>query len=343
VNNKKTKPIASLSFDLDDKWSYMKTHGDPGWESYPSYLDVVVPRVLSFLAERGLRITFFIVGRDATSPKNADVIRSIAAAGHEIGNHSFSHEPWFHLYSEEQVQDEVERAEEHIAEVTGQRPVGFRGPGYSFTPATLRALTKRRYLYDASSLPTFLGPLARAYYFMVSCLTEEEATQRNALFGSFKDGLRPIRPHRLTSDFGELIEVPVTTMPLLRTPIHFSYILYLSTFSRRAALSYFRAALMLCHFTGTSPSLLLHPLDFLDNNDSPELSFFPAMALSHGIKMEVIGSALSLYSKYYSIATLQEHARNAAMELNEVGRKTPVLDRTRGGEASDARAIRTPD
>ena len=27
---------ASLSLDLDNQWSYMKTHGDDGWESYPS-------------------------------------------------------------------------------------------------------------------------------------------------------------------------------------------------------------------------------------------------------------------------------------------------------------------
>ena len=39
-------PIASLSLDLDNKWSYMKTHGDPGWEGFPSYLDTVVPRFL---------------------------------------------------------------------------------------------------------------------------------------------------------------------------------------------------------------------------------------------------------------------------------------------------------
>ena len=41
-----TKPLASLSLDLDNKWSYMKTHGDAGWEAFPSYLDIVVPRVL---------------------------------------------------------------------------------------------------------------------------------------------------------------------------------------------------------------------------------------------------------------------------------------------------------
>ena len=46
------KPIASLSLDADNLWSYQKTHGDAGWDRYGSYLDVLVPRVLEFLAER---------------------------------------------------------------------------------------------------------------------------------------------------------------------------------------------------------------------------------------------------------------------------------------------------
>lgn len=315
MNRLKDKPIASLSFDLDDKWSYMKTHGDRGWESFPSYLHVVIPRVLAFLAERQLKITFFIVGRDAASPKNHELLHSIYAAGHEIGNHSFSHEPWFHLYSDEQVESEVSRAEENIERIVGRKPVGFRGPGYSFTSATLRTLTKRGYLYDASSLPTFMGPLARAYYFMVSHLTQEESKQRAALFGSFRDGFRPIHAHRLRSSFGELIEIPVTTMPLFRMPIHFSYILYVSTCSRFAALAYFRLALGLCRITGTAPSLLLHPLDFLDTNDAPELGFFPAMAIAHERKMALIEDALDMYSSRYSVVPLEQHASYSAEQL----------------------------
>ena len=33
------KPLATLSLDLDDAWSYRKTHGDPGWKELPTYLD----------------------------------------------------------------------------------------------------------------------------------------------------------------------------------------------------------------------------------------------------------------------------------------------------------------
>ena len=71
------KPVASLSLDLDNKWSYMKTHGDAGWETFPSYLDTVVPRVLNFLKDRDLKITFFIVGQDAALEKNREAIASL--------------------------------------------------------------------------------------------------------------------------------------------------------------------------------------------------------------------------------------------------------------------------
>src|SRR5262249_8483709 len=123
-----SKPIASLSLDLDNKWSYLKTHGDRGWEQYPSYLDVVVPRFLEMLGSLDLRTTVFIVGQDAAIARNRSLLRSIAAAGHEIGNHSFHHEPWLHLYSPAEIEAEISTAEESIAAATGVVPSGFRGP-----------------------------------------------------------------------------------------------------------------------------------------------------------------------------------------------------------------------
>ena len=75
------KPIASLSLDLDNKWTYMKIHGDAGWQSFPSYLNIVLPRVLPLLAERKLQITFFIVGQDAALEQNSEPLASISAAG----------------------------------------------------------------------------------------------------------------------------------------------------------------------------------------------------------------------------------------------------------------------
>jgi hypothetical protein len=305
------KPIASLSLDLDNKWSYLKTHGEAGWETFPTYLPLVVPRVLQFLRQRGLTITFFIVGQDAALPENRAALRAIADDGHEIGNHSFRHEPWLHLYSEDEIDAELARAEDAIATATGRRPVGFRGPGYSLSPATLRVLARRGYQYDASTFPTFLGPLARAYYFMTARLSAAERRQRQKLFGTFQEGLRPLRPYRWRTGAGTLVEVPVTTLPLLKVPIHVSYLLYLSVFSRRLAVAYFHAALRLCRWTGTPPSLLLHPLDFLGGDDLQDLSFFPGMSLPAAAKVTLVGEVVDLLAEHFAVVPLREHAAAA--------------------------------
>jgi hypothetical protein len=330
------KPIASLSLDLDNLWSYMKTHGDKGWETFPSYLDLVVPRILQFLRERNLIITFFVVGQDAALAKNTKVLRSLVEAGHEIGNHSFHHEPWLHLYSEQQLEAEIAEAEEAITAATRAHPVGFRGPGFSLSQTTIDVLSRRGYLYDGSTLPTYIGPLARLYYFMTARLNAQEKQQRDALFGTVKDGMRPVQPYRwrttakapaqvqaadllteLSSQEGEsqdssLVEIPVTTMPLFKIPIHVSYIIYVGTYSRALALLYFRFALWLCHVTKTSPSLLLHPLDFLGCDDMQELSFFPAMNMRAEAKLKLVSEVLRLYTKRYNVVAMRRHAYELA-------------------------------
>ena len=305
------KALASLSLDLDNQWTYMKTHADPGWESFPSYLDVLVPRVLDFLEKRGLKITFFIVGQDAALERNHAAIRSIANAGHEIGTHSFNHEPWLHLYSEQQFEEDLTRAEEHIERVTGQKPIGFRGPGYSFSSTVLRVLARHGYQYDASTLPTFLGPLARTYYFMTTKLSPEEKESRKLLYGEFRDGFQPLRPYRWQIEGVDerLIEIPVTTMPIFRIPFHVSYILFISRFSPALARFYFRFALGLCKLTRTTPSLLLHPLDFLGCDDVEELAFFPAMDLTSEKKIKVISDVLDIYAELYKVVPVRQQVR----------------------------------
>jgi peptidoglycan-N-acetylglucosamine deacetylase len=300
----------------------MKTHGDTGWESLPSYLDIVVPRVLRILSERNLTITFFIVGLDAAQPKNQAVLRSISDAGHEIGNHSFHHEPWLHLYSDAQLQEEIQRAEDSLEDATGKRPVGFRGPGFSVSASLLDLLTRRGYQYDASTFPTYLGPLARAYYFMKSRLDSvEEKEQRKKLFGSLSDGLRSTKAYRWRTAPAELIEIPVTTMPMFKLPIHVSYLLYLSNYSAAVALSYFNTAMQLCRMTGTQPSLLLHPLDFMGRDDTSDLSFFPAMQMESSEKVTFVQRVFDCYTEKFEVVSMTEHARR--LQAADLPRVTP--------------------
>ncbi|MGE3468318.1 MAG: polysaccharide deacetylase family protein [Pyrinomonadaceae bacterium] len=307
--------IASLSLDLDNQWSYMKTHGDAGWEEFPSYLDIAVPRVLSFLKERDLKITFFIIGQDAALEKNRDAIRSIADAGHEIANHSFNHEPWLHLYSRDELEKEFDLAEAAIEDATGQRPKGFRGPGFSLSADVLDVLAERGYEYDCSTMPSFLGPVARAFYLLRSPgLSAEERERLNKLFGRFRDGFGPLKPH-LVGPEDKLIEIPVTTFPLLRAPIHASYLMYLLSFSRGLAMAYWHAALAACRVRGIEPSYLLHPLDFLDGKEIEAMKFFPGMTVASGRKIGLLDEAIGLLQRDHNVVTVGGHAKFAAGKL----------------------------
>ena len=282
TEHREAKPYAGLSLDLDNEWSYLKTHGDEAWKEYPSFFSIVMPRVLSVLAEFDLKITFFIVGRDAEIQKNHEVLASIVNAGHEIGNHSHNHEPWMR---DSDSEHEIAHAEELIQQATGIRPRGFRGAGYSMSNETLKILTQRGYKYDTSTLPTFLGPLARAYYFMNTSLSARQKEERGTLFGSFRDGLRPLKPYLWQVGTLTLPEIPVTTIQFVRIPFHFSYLLYISSYSPSLARFYWRSALRACRLRGVEPALLLHSLDFLGHDDRTSLSFFPGMNLRAEIKV----------------------------------------------------------
>ena len=83
------------------------------------------PRVLDILAAAGVQSTFFVVGRAArTTPA---LVRRIAAGGHEIGNHTYSHRhPW--AMSEATARSEVREGAAAITDIVGKAPQTYRPP-----------------------------------------------------------------------------------------------------------------------------------------------------------------------------------------------------------------------
>ena len=137
---RRKKRVASISLDLDNQWSYMKIHGDEGWDTYPSYFDIFIPHILDLLDELNLKITFFIVGKDTESEENRKYLKMITDRGHEVGNHSYHHESWLQTYSYDKIENEITIAEKAIENATGQKPIGFRGPGFSWSKDLLKVL-----------------------------------------------------------------------------------------------------------------------------------------------------------------------------------------------------------
>jgi hypothetical protein len=190
--------------------------------------------------------------------------------------------------------------------------VGFRGPGFSWSPELLELLSTREYLYDASTLPSFLGPVARWYFLARSGLSPEERRRRGALYGTFRDGLRPLRPYRWQLRSGShLLEIPITTFPVIRLPFHMSYLIYLSRFSRGLMRTYLRTGLELCLRSGVNPSFLLHPLDILGRKEAPELAFFPGMDLPTTHKRAVVREVIDTLAAHFTLVTMSSHAAQA--------------------------------
>ncbi len=87
------------------------------------------PRILDALAAAGVQGTFFMIGRQVEAAPA--IARAVAAAGHDLGNHTYGHRhPW--TLSPYASIAEVDRGAEVVAETTGVMPRYFRPPWGTF-------------------------------------------------------------------------------------------------------------------------------------------------------------------------------------------------------------------
>ena len=81
--------------------------------------------LLSILARNQIHATFFLTGSWVDA--YPDDVKAIAAAGHDIGNHSQTH-PEMSTLSKEQIRDELMQVHKNVKELTGQNMCFFRPP-----------------------------------------------------------------------------------------------------------------------------------------------------------------------------------------------------------------------
>lgn len=98
--------------------------------------------ILSILEEYDIRATFFVIGENAA--KDPERIRWIHEAGHEIGNHTYTHSYLTNL-NPDQIRTEVKKTEAVLEEITGVRPTVFRPPGGYYNDAACALLEEMGY------------------------------------------------------------------------------------------------------------------------------------------------------------------------------------------------------
>ena len=204
-------------------------------------------------------------------------------------------------------------------------PRGFRGPGFfvdqtrCFVSWPIGAISTMQRLseHSQSAEPRLL-------------LQDDEAEQRRT--GAARRivwdagggvGSRISPSHGRWEARAELTEVPVTTFPGLRTPIHLSYLTYLGGKALPvASAAYFRTALTLCRLTGNPPSMLLHPLDFLGSEDDDGIPrFFPGMDLFSGRKLELAHHFLDQLQDTFELAPIDDYVRELPTTKGRVQNK----------------------
>lgn len=119
----------------------------------PDFARREIDAVLEMLAAHGARATFFVLG--SLAEDLPDSVRAIAAAGHEIGCHGYTHELVWRL-GEDTFRQEVKRARAILQDLTGQAVLGYRAATWSIdhrTPWAPAVLGELGFTYDSSVFP----------------------------------------------------------------------------------------------------------------------------------------------------------------------------------------------
>lgn len=94
--------------------------------------------VLDVLQKYNVKATFFCIGKNIET--HPDILKRTIEEGHTVGNHSYSHSPFFDFYGKNQVIAEINKTDDLIASVLGKKTTLFRPPYGVTNPSIRRAL-----------------------------------------------------------------------------------------------------------------------------------------------------------------------------------------------------------
>lgn len=123
------------------------------WTSRPLRLDRTVPVLLDRLSRHGARGTFFTLGWVARHEPS--IVKSIAAAGHEIASHGFWHRR-VNALAPAEFREDLRASKRELEDVVGAAVVGYRAPSFSISPGVEWAfdiLLEEGFTYDSSVFP----------------------------------------------------------------------------------------------------------------------------------------------------------------------------------------------
>ena len=230
-----------------------------------------VDRILNLSSKLNIPITFFIVGKDLENKKNYEIIKRISDNENvEIANHSYNHLFNFGSRSEEVIYDEIYKSHELIFKCTGKESKGFISPTWSVSKNVIKNLIKLNYTYDTSFFKSiYLYPAVLKI--VVSHILKKkfkkafQIMNRRDYLIPFKYDYEPFFINgemKKVSDFEKksILEIPMPLINNLYPPIW-------HTAGYVFGWKYVKNQLKKILDRNRPFFYLIHPADFLDQND----------------------------------------------------------------------------
>jgi polysaccharide deacetylase family protein (PEP-CTERM system associated) len=182
--------LNALTIDVEDYYhvcGFESIVDRAHWGDFESRIEFSTSKILDLLERTGVRATFFVLGWVAEHYPG--LVRTIHAAGHEVGCHSYWHR-LIYQQTPAEFRADLRRGRRVLEDATGTAVTAYRAPTFSITRRSLwalDALLEEGFVLDSSIFPTH--------------------HDRYGLAGA------PLRPHRIVRPAGTLLEFP---MPVYR-------------------------------------------------------------------------------------------------------------------------------
>lgn len=257
--------LCAVSVDLDEIPNYFQIHGlAPTPETaVGAVYDVAIDRLDAMARDAALPLTLFAIGADLSRPEATKKLAAARAAGHEIANHSLDHRYDLTRLGHDEITRQIAGGAEAIERAVGERPVGFRAPGYTINGRVYDVLRELGVAYDSSVFPCpayWAAKTAAIGWIAARGRTSRSIVDTPAVLAA------PTRPYRIGRPYWRrgdgILELPVQVTRGLRLPVIGTYLTLFGT-------GFARALARMC-VGEPFVNLELHGIDVLDASDGLE-------------------------------------------------------------------------